>query len=268
MSELSAVAVIAHRDFVKLLRDRLRIVADFALPLTLVLLLGPMLQAGYGSPGGLNLTTFVFTGVLAQTVWQSAALGLISLIADREEDFSQEIFVSPISRYSIVAGKIIGESLVALPQALAILVVAAALAILVVAALIGVPVSLTVLVALLPILLAMAIYGGAFGLLILSNIASQRTANQIFPFVMLPQFFLAGVFNPIHNLPPVLAALSALSPMRYAVELIRNVYYGTQTGLVAPATSPLALNVVVIAASLLGFIVIGTALFVRSERNR
>jgi len=259
MSELSAVAVIAHRDFVKLLRDRLRIVADFALPLTLVLLLGPMLQAGYGSPGGLNLTTFVFTGVLAQTVWQSAALGLISLIADREEDFSQEIFVSPISRYSIVAGKIIGESLVALPQALAILVVAA---------LIGVPVSLTVLVALLPILLAMAIYGGAFGLLILSNIASQRTANQIFPFVMLPQFFLAGVFNPIHNLPPVLAALSALSALRYAVELIRNVYYGTQTGLVAPATSPLALNVVVIAASLLGFIVIGTALFVRSERNR
>jgi len=259
MSELSAVAVIAHRDFVKLLRDRLRIVADFALPLTLVLLLGPMLQAGYGSPGGLNLTTFVFTGVLAQTVWQSAALGLISLIADREEDFSQEIFVSPISRYSIVAGKIIGESLVALPQALAILVVAA---------LIGVPVSLTVMVALLPILLAMAIYGGAFGLLILSNIASQRTANQIFPFVMLPQFFLAGVFNPIHNLPPVLAALSALSPMRYAVELIRNVYYGTQVGLVAPATSPLALNVVVIAASLLGFIVIGTALFVRSERNR
>ena len=40
MSELPAVAVIAHRDFVKLLRDRLRIVADFALPLTLVLLLG------------------------------------------------------------------------------------------------------------------------------------------------------------------------------------------------------------------------------------
>jgi len=259
MSELSAVAVIAHRDFVKLLRDRLRIVADFALPLTLVLLLGPMLQAGYGSPGGLNLTTFVFTGVLAQTVWQSAALGLISLIADREEDFSQEIFVSPISRYSIVAGKIIGESLVALPQALAILVVAA---------LIGVPISPPVLVALVPVLLGMAVYGGAFGLLILSNIASQRTANQIFPFVMLPQFFLAGVFNPIHGLPPVLAVLSALSPMRYAVELTRNVYYGTQSGLVAPAVSSVALNVGVIVPSFLAFVLVGTALFVRSERNR
>ena len=56
--------------------------ADFAFPLALVLLLGPALQAGFGSPGGLDLMAFVFTGVLAQTVWQSAALGLISLIAD------------------------------------------------------------------------------------------------------------------------------------------------------------------------------------------
>ena len=47
--------------------------------------------------------------------------------------------------------------------------------------------------------------GGAFGILILSNMTSQRTASQIFPFVMLPQFFLAGVFTPIHALPPVLA---------------------------------------------------------------
>jgi hypothetical protein len=49
------------------------------------------------------------------------------------------------------------------------------------------------LLALLPAAFAMAIYGGAFGILIVANISSQRTANQIFPFVMLPQFFLAAV---------------------------------------------------------------------------
>ena len=259
MSELAAIAVIAHRDFVKLLRDRLRIVADFALPLTLVLLLGPSLQSGFGSPGGVDLTTFIFTGVLAQTVWQSAALGLISLISDREEDFSQEIFVSPISRYSIVAGKIIGESLVALPQALAILFVGF---------LIGVPLSVVTLLALLPVVLAMAIYGGAFGILVLSNISSQRTANQIFPFIMLPQFFLAGVFNPIHDLPPALAVLSAISPMRYAVEFVRNVYYGTQPGLVVPETASMPFNLAVIGATFAAFILAGTVLFVRAERNR
>jgi ABC-2 type transport system permease protein len=258
-TEASAIAAIAHRDFVKLLRDRLRLLSELAFPLIFIVLLGPALQSGFGTPGGLDLTAFVFTGVLAQTVWQSTALGLISVIADREEDFSQEIFVSPISRYSIVAGKIIGESLVALPIALGIVIVGI---------LIGVRMTPVTLLALVPVTLAVAVYGGAFGLLLLANISSQRTANQIFPFVMLPQYFLAGVFNPIHDLPAPLAVLSAISPMRYAVEATRNVFYGTQPGLAAPSISPASLNATVIAASFLVFVGVGTVLFVRAERNR
>ena len=259
LGPVSSVAAIAHRDFVKLLRDRLRLFSELAFPVILIALLGPTLQAGFGSPGGVDLITFVFSGVLAQTIWQSTALGLISLIADREEDFSQEIFVSPISRYSIVAGKIIGESLVALPTGFGIVVVAI---------LIGVRMPPITFLALLPVVAVVALYGGAFGLLLLSNISSQRTANQIFPFVMLPQFFLAGVFNPIHDLPLPLAILSALSPMRYAVEFMRNVFYGTQPGLPAPEITPAPVNVTVIAVSFLAFIVIGTRQFVRAERNR
>jgi ABC-2 type transport system permease protein len=258
-AELSAVAAIAHRDFIKLLRDRVRLVSSLAFPLVLVLLLGPALQSGLGAPGGLDLTSFVFTGVLAQTIWQSAVLGLVSLIADREEDFSQEIFVSPVSRYSIVAGKIIGEALVALPTGLGIVVVGL---------IIGVPLSPVVLIALVPVSVAIAVYGGAFGLLMLANISNQRTANQIFPFILLPQFFLAGVFNPIHDLPPLLAILSALSPLRYAVELTRNVVYGLQPDVPAPEMTPLPINAAVIAVSFLAFIAAGTLLFVRAERNR
>ena len=258
-SELSAIAVIAHRDFTKLLRDRARLFSGLAFPLVLVLLLGPALQSGFGAPGGLDLTAFVFTGVVAQTIWQSAALGLVSLIADREEDFSQEIFVSPVSRYSIVAGKIIGEALVALPTGLGILVVGV---------LIGVPLSPLALVALVPVSAVVAVYGGAFGLLLLSNLSSQRSAQQIFPFILLPQFFLAGVFNPIHELPLPLAILSALSPLRYAVELTRNVVYGLQPGVPAPDMTPLPINLAVMGASFLDFLVAGTFLFTRAERNR
>ena len=258
-AELSAVAVIAHRDFVKLLRDRLRLLSELAFPLVLVLLLGPALQSGFGAPGGVSLTGFVFSGVLAQTIWQSAVLGLVSLVADREEDFSQEVFVSPASRYSIVAGKIIGESLVALPTGLGIVVVGL---------LIGVPLPLPVLVALVPTSLFVALNGGAFGLLLLSRVGSQRAANQIFPFLLLPQYFLAGVFNPIHGLPLPLAVLSALSPLRYAVELTRNAIYGLQPGVPAPETAPWPVNAAVLGASLLAFLVAGTFLFVRAERNR
>jgi ABC-2 type transport system permease protein len=258
-AEVSAVAVIAHRDFVKLLRDRLRLVSELTFPLVLVLLLGPALQSGFGAPGGLDLTAFVFTGVIAQTLWQSATLGLVSLIADREEDFSQEIFVSPVSRYAIIAGKVLGEALVAMPTAIGIVIVGL---------LIGLPLSPIVLLALIPVALVVALYGGAFGLIVLANLSSQRQVNQIFPFVLLPQFFLAGVFNPIHALPLPLAVLSALSPMRYAVELTRNVVYGLQPDVRAPEMTPLPINAAVMSASFVVFLVVGTALFVRAERNR
>ena len=259
MSELSAVLAIANRDFSKLLRDRARIVADFAFPVLLVVFLGPALQAGFGSTGGLDLRTYVFTGVLAQTVWQSAAMGVISLIADRDEDFSQEMFVSPISRYSIVAGKILGESLVALPQAVALVAVGF---------LLGVPFTLAGILALIPAVAVVAFFGAAFGILVLSNIGSQRTANQIFPFIMLPQFFLAGVFNPLHNLPWYLDVLSRIAPMRYAVDLLRNVFYAFQPSAVPAEVSTLSANLAIIGVLFTAFLVVGTTLFVRSERNR
>ena len=258
-ANLSAIAVIAHRDLIKLLRDRVRLVSELAFPLILVLVLGPALQSGFGSPGGINLTFFVFTGVLAQTIWQSSVLGLVSLLADREEDFSQEIFVSPVSRYSIIVGKVIGESLVAMPTGVGIIIIGV---------IAGVPLTPLVLLALVPVLFLVAVYGGAFGLLILANLSTPRQANQIFPFVLLPQFFLAGIFNPIHDLPPFLAVLSALSPLRYAVELTRHVIYGLQPSVPAPQLTPLPVILAVMAASFAGFMVLGTLRFVGRERNR
>ena len=256
MGELSAVLTLAHRDLVKLLRDRTRIVADFSFPLIFIGILGPTLQAGFGDAAGINLLYFIFTGVLAQTVWQSSALGVISLLMDREQDFSQEIFVSPISRYSIIFGKILGESLVAMPQALAIVVFGVVL---------GVPFTAGQLAGLALATIVVALFGGAFGVLVLSRLENQRQANQIFPFVMLPQFFLAGVFNPIGNLPPVLDVLSKIAPMRYAIDLTRDVYYGPGASV---AVFDLPTNLLVIAGEFVLFMLIGTAGFVRAERNR
>jgi ABC-2 type transport system permease protein len=259
MHELSAVLAIAHRDLVKLLRDRTRLIADVTFPFIIIGVLGTSLQAGFGDVAGYDILTFVFTGVLAQTLWQSAALGVISLIEDRENDFSQEIFVSPISRYSIVIGKVLGESLVALPQGLAIIAFGL---------IIGIDLSLAVLVALVPVVLIVTVFGGAFGVLVLSRLPNRRAATQIFPFIMLPQFFLAGVFNPIENLPWFLDILSRLAPMRYAVDLMRNVYYGFHPEPVDVAIASLSTNLTVIGGLFAVFIVIGTALFVRAEQNR
>src|SRR5438046_9772897 len=95
--EINAVAVIAYRDLMKLLRDPARIAATFVFPLLLIGVLGGAFQSNLGKSVGFNYMAFIFTGVLAQTLFQSSAQGVISLIEDRANDFSQEMFVSTIS---------------------------------------------------------------------------------------------------------------------------------------------------------------------------
>ncbi len=257
--ELSPMLALAHRDLVKLLRDRARLISTLIFPFIFIGALGGALQSNFGAIAGYDFLVFTFTGVLAQTMFQTTALGLISLIEDRENDFSQEIFISPISRYTIIFGKIIGETLVAVPQGLAVLLFGLA---------IQVPISLQQAVALLVGALVVAIFGGAFGVMVLANLRSQRAANQIFPFVMLPQFFLAGVFSPIQVLPWYLEILSRISPMRYAVDFGRGLYYaGTPEYDKVVLVDPLT-NFLIMGAAFLVFMAAGTVLFVRAERNR
>jgi ABC-2 type transport system permease protein len=255
--ELSAILMLANRDFLKLLRDRTRLIGEIIFPVIFIGALGGSLQANLGPVLGFNFIDFMFTGVFAMTIWQTTALGIVSLIEDRENDFSQEIFVSPISRYSILLGKILGETLVASPVAVVIVLFGM---------LLGIEMTLTRAIGLLFGGLAVAFFGGAFGVLVLANLKHQRTANQIFPFVILPQYFLAGIFNPIAVLPWYLDILSRVSPLRYAVDLIRGLFYGGDQGsavLASPQT-----NLLIMVAAFAVFMIFGTAVFVRSERNR
>jgi ABC-2 type transport system permease protein len=256
---MSAILTIAQRDLNKLLRDPARLLSTFVFPFIFIAALGGTMQASLGGRIGFDFLAFTFTGVYGQTLFQSSAMGLISLIEDRENDFSQEIFVAPISRYAIVFGKVLGETLVALPQGMAILAFAFVL---------GVPIGLPQIGLMLTAGFAMCLLGGAFGLLALSNLSSQRAAQQVFPFIILPQFFMAGVFNPLTNLPWYLELLSRISPMRYAVDLARNAYYGGGPEAAGVVLDSPWMNLAVSGALFGVFFTIGTVLFVRAERNR
>jgi ABC-2 type transport system permease protein len=259
MGEVSPILTIAYRDLIKFVRDPARLAASFIFPLIFIGILGGSFQSNLGAGFGFDFVAFTFTGVLGQTLFQSTADGIISLIEDRENDFSQEIFVSPISRYSIIVGKIVGESLVALTQGIGIIIFGL---------IIGVPMSLGQLLALVPVALVACLLGGSFGVLVLSNLSSRRLATQVFPFIMLPQFFLAGVFNPIKVLPPYLAILSLISPMRYTIDLARGVFYAGQPDYDKVVLQPPLVNLAIMAAMFAVFLVAGTLLFVRRERNR
>jgi ABC-2 type transport system permease protein len=257
--EANAMAAIAYRDLLKFVRDPARIFATIITPLVMVGALGGSLQASFGGGADFNLLVFTFTGVYALTMFQTTAFGIISLLQDRENDFAQEMFVSPISRYSIVFGKILGETLVALPQAAAIVAFAFV---------VRIEFTPAQLASLVPTGIAASLLGGSFGLLVLSNIGTQRAANQVFPFVVLPQYFLAGVFNPLQGLPWFLDLISRVSPLRYAVDLVRGAYYAGSPDAAHVVLDPLAYNLAVGGALFGAFLVLGTVLFVRRERNR
>ena len=259
MHNLNAIITIAFRDIIKLLRDRTRILASLIFPIIFIGVLGTSFQQNLGEILAYNFLTFVFIGVLAQTLFQSTASGLISLVEDRQTDFAQEMFIAPISRYSILIGKILGETLVALVQIIGVILFAF---------IIRIPLDFTDLIRLIPFLFIVAFFGGSFGVMVMASLSEQKAANQIFPFLLFPQFFLAGVFNPIQHLPLPILIASRISPMTYAVDLLRSIYYfGKPEYADVVLFNPLIDLTVVIGFGLL-FVMIGTFLFVRNERNR
>jgi len=256
MHNLNAIITIAFRDVSKLFRDRPRILASLIFPVIFIGVLGTSLQSNLGDNLGFNFLVFVFIGVIAQTLFQSTASGIISLVEDRQNDFAQEMFIAPISRYSILLGKILGETLISIVQIVGVLVFGFIM---------GIPLDIPALIRLIPFVFAVSFFGGAFGVMVMSSLSNQRAANQIFPFILFPQFFLAGVFNPISNLPLPILVASRLSPMTYAVDLLRSVYYlGNPEYSKTVLFNPL-INLSVVLGAGLVFLVIGTFLFVKKR---
>ncbi|TMD31370.1 MAG: ABC transporter permease [Chloroflexi bacterium] len=259
MHDLNVAMALAGRDLLKFFRDPGRLIAAVVFPFAMVVLLGGTLQLNLGAAAGFNFISFTFTGFLGMTLFQSTAQGLTSLMDDRQNDFAQEIFVSPVSRYSIVFGKILGETMVAIAQVLPFVLFAAVL---------RVPLTLTALGLLVPVALLSCFMGGAFGLLLLNTMSDSRASNQVFNFVFLPQYFLAGLISPINHLPWYLLILSLASPMRYVIDLARGVVFaGTRDYSRVVLLSPLT-NTAVLALMFAVFMILGTTLFVRRETNR
>jgi ABC-2 type transport system permease protein len=253
--ELSGVAAIAQRDVTKLLRDRPRLAVNLAFPILLIGGLGAILQPTVGRVTGLNAVTLAFTGVLAASLFQSAAAGMISIVEDRENDFSRELFVTPVSRLTLVTGKVAGETLVALCQGVFIVVF-------------GVRMSPGQLAALLPPALACCLLGGAFGLATIAALPNQRSAMQIFQFLIIPQYVLGGVLVPLRGTAVYLDVLAHAMPMRYVVELTRAAFYAGTPGYRQVVSGRPLLDLAVTAALFVILMIAGAAVFGYRERTR
>jgi ABC-2 type transport system permease protein len=169
------------------------------------------------------------------------------------------MFIAPISRVTIVAGKVVGETLVACVQGPAILAFGLVF---------GVRCDASHLLLMAPACLTSALLGAAFGLAALATLPNQRAALQVMPFVVLPQYFLGGVVAPIGGLPTYLGVIAWAMPMRYPIDLTRAAYYLGQGGYTnAVAESPVV-DAAVAAVLFTLFLLFGAVVFDRRERAR
>ena len=259
MKSLNGILIIAYRDILKLLRDKRRFVGGLIFPIASIAILGSSLDANLSKTVGFNFLVFVYLGVITQNMFSSAASGIAWLIEDRQNDFAQSFFVAPISRYVIIFGKILGESTVSYTQIFGLLLIGY---------LSGVPINLYQLLSLLPILFFMCLFGGAFGILIMASFMDKRSIDQVFPFFIFPQFFLSGVFIPMKNVPEYLIILSRITPLFYAVDFIRGIYYFGKPEYSAVVVYNPLINLAVMIFMFLAFIFAGTYIFVKSEKER
>jgi ABC-2 type transport system permease protein len=146
---------------------------------------------------------------------QTLMLTAMSVAREREEGTFDQLLVTPFQPIEIMAGKALPSILVGITQAAGVFLVAQVW--------FRIPFAgsiLTLLFGLILFLLAAVGIG-----LLLSAVAStmQQAMLSSLLFIM-PFSLLSGLATPISNMPGALQYLTAINPLRYAIDIARRVY--------------------------------------------
>jgi ABC-2 type transport system permease protein len=224
-----------HREIVRFLRQRDRVVGALATPVVFWLVLGLGLGRSFSTseaPSGHGYLEFFYAGTMVMILLFTAIFSTISVIEDRREGFLQAVLVAPVGRLAIVAGKVLGGTTLALVQGVVFLVFAP---------FVGVhldPVGmLWLLVAMF--LVSFALTG--LGFVIAWPMNSTQGFHAIMNLFLIPLWLLSGAVFPATGAPAWLGWVMRLNPLSYGVTAVRDGLYWT--GPHASATIAMAVTV-------------------------
>jgi ABC-2 type transport system permease protein len=226
MSDLKGIYALWYRELKVFQRETSRVVASVVNPILWFLIIG----GGIGSAisiSGIDYQTFIFPGVLIQTVLFSSIFFGVYIVWDKKIDFLKEVLVSPLTRTSIFAGKVLGGSTDTLIQIAILFLMGYLFAALgMMPGLRLTPYSVAVSAAFLFVTTAGMV---SVGLIIGSQMESPEGFQLVGSFLIFPMFFLSGALFPIDNLPSWLAPFVIIDPVTYSVDGIRGVLTGAST---------------------------------------
>ncbi len=223
MISRTAIYVLWLREMKRFLRAKSRIVGTVAMPLFFLLFLGMGFRriAIPGMSEDMDYLRYLVPGILGMNLLFSSTFGGLSVLWDREFGFLKEIMVAPVSRISIVLGRIAGGVTTALMQGLFILGISSLMGFRMNSIL-----SLGMTIVFM-VLISVAFLG--FGLIFASKMKDMQGFPIVMNFVIFPLLFLSGAFYPLENFPFWLRYISHLDPLTYGVDGLRGVLIGVST---------------------------------------
>jgi ABC-2 type transport system permease protein len=217
MGDFWAIYILWLRDIKRYWYDKARIFASLGQPILFLFVLGTALSPSFKGPSGLNFSEFIFPGIVSMTVLFTSIFSAISIVWDREFGFLKEVLVAPVSRWSIVTGKALGGSTVALFQGTLMLLLAP---------LVGVRLTPFSVVGALFVMFIIGLAMNSLGIVIAARMKEMEGFQMVVNFLIMPLFFMSGALFPMDKLPAWLTVLNRLDPLTYGVDLLRAVILG------------------------------------------
>ena len=109
MRELNATFAIAWREILSAIRNPVSIVVTIIIPVIFMGILGGSISQNLGTGLQYAYLPFMLIGMIANTLYQGTITGVTNLIEERENDFTAELFVAPVSRYTVLWARCSGR---------------------------------------------------------------------------------------------------------------------------------------------------------------
>jgi ABC-2 type transport system permease protein len=223
-----------QRELVRFYRQRSRVVGVIASPLLFWLLLGSGFGTSIRSGGQPDYLTYFFPGALIMIVLFTSIFTMMSVIEDRREGFLMSVLVAPVSRSSIVLGKVLGGATLAAVQGLLFLVLAP---------FIGIHFDLQQFGLMVLIVFLVAFGLTALGFAVAWSLDSAQAFHAIINLFLIPLWLLSGALFPISKASQWIRAVMLANPLTYGVEALRLTLFPQSEQLFTPNVALAVLTV-------------------------
>ncbi len=176
---------------------------------------------GQGQTNGGGFTEYFFPGTILMILLFTAIFSTISIIEDRKEGFLQSVLVAPVSRMSIVLGKVLGGTVLAFGQGVLFLLLAPVA---------GIHLTIPGTIGALAIMLVLGFSLTALGFCIAWRLTSTQGFHVIMNLFLLPMWMLSGALFPLAGAAGVAQIVMRLDPLTYGLAGLRRCLYWNDPG--------------------------------------